>query len=384
MPMKIASYNLENMFRRPKAFFDPKTKKANNEILDAYSAVTRLLEQDSYEGSKDEILEQLEKLGLKNVDESDLAVLRKIRGNLLLRPKKDNKPVEVVARGRADWTGWVELTKEAVDSTATENTAAVIADVDPDVLAVIEAEDRLALERFNQYVLHKVTKAEEKKAKDEKKPPNPAWRFGHVMLLDGNDERGIDVGVMTKDGFPIGRTRSHVDDEKGGSKVFSRDCAEYEIPAPSGGSLLLMVNHFKSQIGGGGERRRGQAQRAAEIYAERRSEGWDRIVVAGDLNDIPDSNSLVPLIAKTDLRDAGTHEDFAWAENKGTFDTGKTQFDYLLLSPALFEAFKAGGVNRRGIWKKSHLGDDVKMLPTLTEEKEAASDHAAIWVELDV
>jgi hypothetical protein len=32
-----------------------------------------------------------------------------------------------------------------------------------------------------------------------------------VMLIDGNDERGIDVGLMTSEHLPINPMRSHVD-----------------------------------------------------------------------------------------------------------------------------------------------------------------------------
>lgn len=373
MPIRIASYNVENMFQRPRAFFDPSTGKARNEMLEAYTQLTLLLEKDIY-GADDrtKILEHLKTLQIDREDQSDYAVLRKIRGALLERPKDETEPVEVVAKGRADWIGWVELETEAIDSVATENTAAIIADIDPDVLAVVEAEDRMTLARFNEYVLQKVTKAE--------KDP---WRFAHVRLIDGNDERGIDVGVMSKGGFPIGETRSHMDDENSWGTIFSRDCPEYEVPTLSGGTILLMVNHFKSKIGGGAPKRRDQAQRVAEIYAERRREGWEWIVVAGDLNDTPDSWPLVPLLNKTDLKDAGDHEGFDWGDGTGTHKKGD-RIDYLLLSPALFKAFKAGGVNRRGIWNPAHLGDEQKMLPTLKEEKQAASDHAAIWVELDV
>jgi endonuclease/exonuclease/phosphatase family metal-dependent hydrolase len=371
--MRIASYNVENMFRRPKALFDPKTKKANRGVLDAYAALTRLLEQESYEGDREEILERLRELGLERADENEFAVLRKIRGRLLRRPRDSGEPVEVVAEGRGDWVGWVELKKEVIDAEATRNTAAVMAEVDPDVLAVIEVEDRPTLERFNEYVLKPVTDK-----------AGAAWTFGHAMLIDGNDERGIDVGVLSKDGFPIGRMRSHVNEEEKGSPVFSRDCAEYEVPTPDGGSLLLMVNHFKSKMGGGEERRKLQAERVAKIYGERRKEGWDRIVIAGDLNDTPKSEPLEPLLAKTDLKDAGAHKGFAWGERNGTFETGNDQFDYLLLSPALSQRFQAGGVNRKGIWHGSKVKNPWAMLPTLTKEDQAASDHAAIWVELDL
>ena len=232
--MKIASYNVENMFRRPVALDDPKTGKANRKVLEAYARLTDLLEQDSYAGSEEEILRRLDELGLLKSEENRFAVMRKIRGSLLRHPK--GKPVEVGAKGRADWAGWIELKREEVRAKATSNTAAVIADLNPDVLAVVEAEDRMALARFNEYVLAPLIE-----------DASPAWDFSHVMLVDGNDERGIDVGVMTREGFDITGIRSHIDDEKEGKRTFSRDCPEYEIATPDGGSLLLLVNHFKSK-----------------------------------------------------------------------------------------------------------------------------------------
>ena len=375
--MRVASYNVENMFSRPKAL-DPRTKSDNKEVLEAYSRLTQLLERDSYADDRAEILELLKELGLERSDTGEYVVLRKIRGQLLKRPRSP-KPVEVAAAGRADWIGWVELKKEAVDAEATKNTARVVAELEPDVLAVVEAEDRMALLRFNEYVLRPVVEEE----------GAGSWLFRHVMLVDGNDERGIDVGLLTKDGFPIGEIHSHVDDEQDGRKVFSRDCPEYEIATPDGGSLLLMINHFKSKgYRSKGEtpdqRRQRQATRVAEIYEQRRSEGRDRIVIAGDLNDTPDSDPLAPLVAGTDLEDAGKHAGFQWGERTGTYETGNDQIDYLLLSPDLYELFEGGGVSRKGVWHGPRVRDPWTMLPTLTDPDQAASDHAAIWVDLKV
>lgn len=373
--MRVTSYNVENMFRRPTAL-NPRERDKNQGVLEAYSSLIVLLEKSSYSKDGEQILALLDKLGLKHSDSSKYAVLRRPRGKLLLRRKSGQ--VELVPEGRNDWVGWVELTKEAVDEEATRNTARVIGEVNADVLAVVEAEDRPALMRFNENVLKPVFGRRA-----------GAWRYRHLMLLDGNDERGIDVGLMTKEGFAIDRLRSHVDDESsGGTQIFSRDCAEYEVETPDGGSVLMMVNHFKSKGYGSqassNAKRKRQAERVAEIYEERRKEGTDRIVIAGDLNDTPDSKPLAPLVQATDLKDAGAHKGFDWGDSNGTYAGSKDQIDYLLLSPALFKAVEAGGVNRRGIWKKSNLGDDEKMLPTLTKEIEAASDHAAIWVDLNV
>lgn len=374
--MRIASYNVENMFRRPRALFDPKTGKANTTVLEAYSRVTQLLEEDSYEGHREEIVECLDALGLKWEDSSEFAVLRKIRGRLLYRPRKERR-VEVTADGRGDWLGWVELRKVEVEAVATTNIARVIDDVRPDVLAVVEVEDRMTLERFNEYVLGKLD--------DGGRDP---WRFGHSMLVDGNDERGIDVGLLSGYRFPIRRVRSHVDDWKDGRRIFSRDCAEFEVPTPEGRPLLLMVNHFKSKGYAGKEppdvTRRRQARQVAKLYEDRREEGWEWIAIAGDLNDTPDSEPLAPLLARDDLTDAGRHDAFEWGERTGTYGSGKDQIDYLLLSPGLYRRIERGGVNRKGVWRGSRTKNPWQLLPTLTEEKEAASDHAAIWVDLDL
>jgi hypothetical protein len=47
------------------------------------------------------------------------------------------------------------------------------------------------------------------------------------MRVDGNDDRGIDVAIMTRNGFDIGSIRSNVDKTDSKGIIFSRDCAEY-------------------------------------------------------------------------------------------------------------------------------------------------------------
>src|SRR3546814_9536500 len=48
--------------------------------------------------------------------------------------------------------------------------------------------------------------------------------YDHVMLIDGNDERGIDVGLLTRAAYPIDAMPSHVDDrDTKGNRIFIRD-----------------------------------------------------------------------------------------------------------------------------------------------------------------
>lgn len=376
--MRVASYNVENLFRRPIAF-NPAKREEAGPVLAAYSELQALFDKTAYtDDDKARMVDLLGVLGLQRNDESEWAFLRHPRGSALKRPRSGG--VTIAADGREDWIGWLELKREVVNEVAIRNTAEVIRQVDADMIAVVEAEDRPGLQRFNLDVLRL----------DSDEDWAESWRQGytHTMLIDGNDDRGIDVGLMTRDEYPIIGMRSHVDDGPWGSPIFSRDCAEYEIAIPGGESLLLLINHFKSKGYGGkqesDERRKAQAARVAEIYRERCEEGWRRIVVAGDFNDTPDSDPLGPLLEETDLRDAGEHEAFDFGERPGTYGgTQKDQIDFLLLSPGLFETVRGGGINRRGVWHPPGSRTPWELLSELTVEEESASDHAAVWVDLD-
>src|SRR5437773_971142 len=89
--------------------------------------------------------------------------------------------------------------------------------------------------------------------------------YRHAMLVDGNDERGIDVGIMTGNNFDIESIRSNVDNKDTSGTIFSRDCPQYEVRTPNGTVLHLLVNHFKSQSGGGGAKRKRQAAEVRRI-----------------------------------------------------------------------------------------------------------------------
>jgi endonuclease/exonuclease/phosphatase family metal-dependent hydrolase len=171
--------------------------------------------------------------------------------------------------------------------------------------------------------------------------------------------------------------------------VFSRDCPEFTVGTPSGRQLLVMVNHFKSKGFGrtssSNARRRAQAERVKAIYEARVAEGERLVAVVGDLNDTPARGPLDPLLGGTDLKDAFTHPVFDDGGFPGTFGlcNASNKIDYLLLSPDLFALVQAGGVFRRGMWPGSRPRR-WETYAELTRPEEAASDHAAVWVDLDL
>ena len=361
------------MFDRPKALGSRVWSRAAP-VVAAQARVTELLQRTTYDdATKAEILEQLEVLGLVRSDIGEFALLRVLRGRLLVRHRDGT--TEVVADGRADWVGFVELTTEPVAELATTHTAMVIRDVGADVLGVVEAESRPVLEMFSTTLLRDV-----------------GWTpYDEALLLDGNDTRGIDVGILARAGHTVTALRTHIYDRDADGVVFSRDCAEYHLRTPGGERLVVLVNHFKSKGYStpgdplGVRRRRRQAVRVAQIHDGLVAEGFEHIAVVGDLNDSPGSEPLAPLLVDTSLRDISEHPDFVWGPRRGTFGGGNEdeKIDYVLLSPALFARATGGGVNRSGVWRGPRTREPWDVYETLVDEVDQASDHAAIYADID-
>ncbi|MGL4488903.1 MAG: endonuclease/exonuclease/phosphatase family protein [Rhizobiaceae bacterium] len=370
--MRLAAYNVENLFDRAKAM-NLETWDDGRVVLEKHAELNRLLGETNYTAaSKTRMIALMVELGLEKSDLGPFVILRRNRGNLLKRPRSGG--LEITADGRADWIGSLELRDEPINEIATQNTARVLVELDADVLGVVEAENRPSLLDFSNIVV----------------PAVGGTPFRHIMVIDGNDTRGIDVGLVTKAGFPIGNIKSRVDDRSAnGEPVFSRDCPQFEVSTPDGNRLIVLVNHFKSKGFGStassNARRKLQAERVRDIYNELKAAGEDNVAVLGDLNDTPDSNPLEPLIEGTDLKDIALHPSFDDAGFPGTFGLGNAanKIDYVLLSPNLFARVTAGGVFRKGVWPGSRPAR-WPVFAELKKPEQAASDHAAVWADIDI
>lgn len=372
--MRLATYNVENMFERAKAM-NLSTWAEGKPILDDYQRLNELIQEPIYTDEiKTELLTIMRRhpgLATRN-KKSKFIFLRDIRGDFIKFPR--NKPAVITASGRGDWVGWFELEKDPIDAAATENLARIVGIVNADVLCVVEAENRIVLNRFNKDIL----------------PQVQVSPYRHIMLIDGNDDRGIDVGIMTKLNYDIMRMLSHVDDEDAVGTIFSRDCADYEIKTEQGNTLLLLVNHFKSKGYGGAreaaQKRLRQARRVRLIYDAYIATGYEYVAVIGDLNEIPTEFPMDPLVREdSTLTDIMEHERFQGDGRPGTHGNGtkSAKLDYILMSPKLSEKAIRGGIERQGVWGGKN-GQLFPHLPTIQKPEEAASDHAALWVELDI
>lgn len=362
--MRLATFNVENLFRRPVAMSLP-TWKDGREILADFSTLSDLIALDTYDRATTQRLKKLlDKYKFGNRRKRDRPIkLTEVRGHLFKVPK-GRKTVEIVVAGRGRWVGWFELEKADFNPDMVSNTGRVIRAVRPDLLCTVEVEDRIALRRFNQMILR----------------AEFGLDFPHTMLVDGNDPRGIDIGLLSK--FPILSVRSYAD-VGGDAPVFSRDCPEYHVALPGGAVLVVLGNHLKSKgygsLKASAELRQRQAEEVKRIYTSVRR-NCEHVAVCGDLNDSPDSRALAPLLTETDLRDVMTHD--LYTGRPGTFGSGRSprqKLDYILLSPALWQKVMAVDVERRGIYAPRSIAS----FPEVTAES-AASDHAAVWVDLEL
>lgn len=264
------------------------------------------------------------------------------------------------------------LAFEIYEETEKQITAKAIKDIDADVVALQEVENLIVLDRFNSRYL-------------------AAKNYKHRILIDSNnDDRGIDVGLLSR--YPIVSVRSFRHDRSPTKKstVFSRDCLEVHIDV-GGKELVVYVNHFKSMIGGRDstkERRFNQAARVAEIIDEqwKMKKYSGNYIVLGDLNDYPDeSTSLVPLLKHKGLvnvmdripeNDRWTH--FYSKENE------YRQLDHMFISPSLAKTNKgAPQIYRNGLPYRAEKYEGPR-LDNIGENNPKASDHAAIYMDLEL
>lgn len=271
---------------------------------------------------------------------------------------------------------------KAKDSADTHEIARRITEViNADVLAVQEVEHIEILREFNREHLGNL--------------------YPHIVLVEGNDRRLIDVGVLSK--LPIGTIVSHqtaVHPDVPTRRVFSRDLLQVEILHNNGKKLLTLYNtHLKSHFVAPGEdpvqgvinannSRKRQAEMISRIVTKMERPN-SRFIVVGDMNDPPDSEFLAPMLSANNQPLINTLENPsetrpAKAETPGQGPGPQSKawthrfnppgeeppryelFDHVWVSPSLAGKFFNPTIDRR----TKHTGD--------------GSDHDPAWIDLDL
>ncbi len=380
MKLRIATYNVENLFRRA-AILNLRDTARGDELLGLVRQLQNLLGREKYtDALKDEVFEISHQLVIY-ID------IRKDAGSLGDWKKENNRTgfrINKSCAGRGDWLGEIVFRSQEFSDQQRKNTGKVIKALNADIQCLIEVEGMDVLRAFNSQVLG----------------PRKFKQF--VMIDSPNDPRGIDVACLTRG--RIAGIRTHVfDDGHVFSPVFSRDCLEVAVEIDGlQRPVYVLCNHFKSQSGrSDADRQKSADKRKDQSFAVARIlEGYDlkkdHVVVLGDLNEDTDNafKSLDPLFNVPGLHpivDPGVPatQRYTYHFSGGKKGERLNQLDYIFLSTPLHNAIVDHGFERRGIFGIDKItaregADPVTPFPEITSWDLGASDHAGVWVELEL
>jgi len=368
MKLRIATFNVENLFSRPAAM-NHLHNADGQQVLDDFHRLNSLLREPTFtDAIKTEIETLVDKYRLTDrTVPHDRMILREVRGKLWTQHQDGTRTWE--STGADDFLGWVELVREAINDRAIQNTARVLAEVAADIQVLVEVEDRVTLQRFHDDVLvPELTKMGKE-------------GYPHVLLMDGNDARGIDVALLSR--IKVESMTTHVElRNPQGNPLFARDCAEFHIDLPQGKRLILFANHFSSQGSDiHGKRRREQANQV-RLFVDEALTSTPLVIAAGDLNEPPQKHNLNALLEDPDLKDVMAMDQYPDKDTlPGTYQTAsKSQkLDYIFLSTALQSKVTNVNVERRGFKSTKWPHFD-----TVVDARSQASDHHCVFVDLNL
>lgn len=274
-----------------------------------------------------------------------------------------------------------DLAFEMYDPVAKRITAEAIRATGADVLALEEVESLPVLDRWTSELLGDAG-------------------YRQRVLIHGNDDRNIDVAIISKLDITRLRTSRHLRSRSGRSWLFSRDLLEVDVAVPVDGgpprTLTLLVNHLKSMIGGRAqtrERRLEQAHQLVETLHDRLGPNFDgNFAAVGDFNDYLEEDADG---TKTSLEELAQHpylvnvnEALAEQERWTHYFNGGDEYrqlDYLWIGRSFYD--RAGrpaptivrdGMPLRAARYQGHRFDGVG------QSEPKASDHCPVLLTVPV
>ncbi len=214
--------------------------------------------------------------------------------------------------------------------------AAIIREINADVLALQEVESRGYLERFREVFLREMG-------------------YRHVVHQEGNDMRGIDVCLLSR--IPVGpvTTYRHLrfQDAAGLEQEFQRDLLRVRLAPDDATPFEVWVIHLKSNYGG---REAAEPIRLAEanmirklVDQELEQNPLAQFVICGDFNDTFDSSTLETIVGAGDGKMLQCFCNELDPQQQITYNQEpfRSMIDFLLCSPRMAERYVRGSYRIR-------------------------------------
>ncbi len=241
-------------------------------------------------------------------------------------------------------------------------------DINADIIGMQEVESKATLTQFRDKYLADMG-------------------YREVILLEGNDTRGIDVALFSR--YPVTAVKSHKEVRfpvpgEAQPVGFSRDLLQVRIQGPNNYALTVFVLHLKSQHGGdeADVRREAEARAAQQLIgAFQKANPRENVVVMGDFNDKPLEKPVQPLVnpqvsglGLTDIimKEMGNGpEVFTYHPQQY-----RSRIDYLLLSPSMLNEYVPKSAK---LYKPFKQGEQWQNLHFYN-----ASDHIPVTIDLNI
>lgn len=251
--------------------------------------------------------------------------------------------------------------------------AATITKISPDLIMLTEVGGLLSLENFNRYFLK---------------------NFYQPYLLEGNSDRGIDMGFLLKAPWS-GKIFSHKDYKLPHAKYtsFSRDVLKLEVSLHDRLVANALLVHLKSKLNSKGDDFEGRTRRAVEVL------GLSEIIhqlpadvpllLGGDFNGVASGPmpepEFLPLKHKNNLQDAALVAGLPESERYSYvyFNQGglriEQQLDYLFLNQKAQESLL-----KESVTFPRYTGAEGQLIPMPQRSWQKIlmpSDHLPLYAE---
>ncbi|MBL7473305.1 exonuclease/endonuclease/phosphatase family protein [Robertkochia sediminum] len=372
--MRIVSFNIQNLYHRDNTLKNSHKKTSTAELM---AELDELIAKKSRKDIDFERMQEISLLlNLEEVSRNQEVLMRNRSGQLYFR----NHSAHFLPKAGYDndWNGWVRVRTTPIHQKCILHKANVIQELQGDLLLLQEVESQGSFRDFLEKEL-------------------PLLKYQDGYSLESNEDRGKGMGVAVRPGYTITSiTTYRACKDHRGKALFGKDVQKIRVVTDQGFSFIVLHVFFDEDRDDkevSDMRRFQQALFVAKLYEKLLSEEKTQVMVAGCLAAPGFCHSLEPLLRKTSLTSIAKHPKFVKSIDLDAEPSYKRmlsrkqgialqQKDFILLSPELFGKITSCGLTKKGMYpgKSGHWN----CYPTLKSTAESASEHPALWVDLDL